>query len=34
MGGPNSEGRSIGMKVKTNVKAGDWLMTPAGNARP
>lgn len=32
--GPNPEGRSTDMKVKTNVKAGDWLMQPAGNARP
>jgi hypothetical protein len=22
------------MKVKTNVKAGDWLASPAGSARP
>jgi hypothetical protein len=34
MDGPNPEGRGTDMKVKTNVKAGDWLMTPAGNARP
>ena len=32
--GPNPEERSTDMKVKTNVRAGEWLMTPAGSARP
>jgi hypothetical protein len=32
--GPNPEGRSTGMKVKTNVKAGEWLMSPAGQVKP
>lgn len=32
--GPNPERRSTDMKVKTNVRAGEWLMSPAGQARP